>query len=125
MTVSVDRRTVTPWLDDYAAARRGFDWSSAWNALGGPPGDGGVNIADLAVDRHVRDGRGNVVALRWLPREADGWRHATDITYAELAVRTRPVPSQCGQGRVVASGTPVRRRWRLISIRPKELIRPT
>ena len=41
------------------------------------------------------------------------------------AVRTRPVPSQCGHERVVASSTPVRSRWRLISIRPKPEMRPT
>ena len=41
------------------------------------------------------------------------------------AVRTRPVPSQCGQMRVEASSTPVRMRWRLISNRPKLEMRPT
>ncbi len=44
---------------------------------------------------------------------------------ADEAVRTRPVPSQCGHWRVEASSTPVRRRWRLISIRPKLEMRPT
>ena len=38
---------------------------------------------------------------------------------ADEAVRISPVPSQCGQGRVEASSTPVRSRWRLISISPK------
>ena len=44
---------------------------------------------------------------------------------ADEAVRIRPVPSQCGQGLVDASSTPVRSRWRLISIRPKLEMRPT
>ena len=44
---------------------------------------------------------------------------------AEEAVRIRPVPSQCGQARVDASSTPVRSRWRLISISPNEQMRPT
>src|SRR3954447_26305451 len=44
---------------------------------------------------------------------------------AEAAVRISPVPSQCGQGLVEASSTPVLSRWRLISIRPKLEIRPT
>ena len=39
----------------------------------------------------------------------------------QTAVRISPEPSQCGQGRVDASSTPVRSRWRLISISPKEL----
>ena len=39
---------------------------------------------------------------------------------ADEAVRISPVPSQCGQGRVEASSTPVRSRWRLISISPNE-----
>ena len=40
-------------------------------------------------------------------------------------MRISPVPSQCGQALVEASSTPVRSRWRLISIRPKLEIRPT
>ena len=43
---------------------------------------------------------------------------------AESTERMRPWPSQCGQGTVVPSRKPVRRRWRLISIRPKPEILP-
>ncbi len=39
--------------------------------------------------------------------------------------RISPVPWQAGQGCVVASIMPGRRRWRLISISPKPEIRPT
>ena len=47
----------------------------------------GVNIADLAVDKHVREGRGSSVALRWLKRGPDGVDSPTDVTYAMLSAQ--------------------------------------
>ncbi len=71
------------------ASAHPFDWSSAWDELGGPPGpDGRVNIADRAVDRHVREGRGAVVALRWFARDDLALASPIDITYERLARRT-------------------------------------
>ena len=70
-----------PNLGDYEAARREFSWEQARAGLSGLPRDGGVNIADEAVDRHVREGHGSHVALRWL--SADGG--TTDFSYADLA----------------------------------------
>jgi acetyl-CoA synthetase len=64
-------------------------WEEAWNEIGGPPVDGcGVNIADRVIDRHVRAGRGEHVALRWFGRDDVDARHPVDITYQMLATRT-------------------------------------
>ncbi len=71
-------------LDDYAAVRNRFEWADAARHLDGLPGGRGLNIGNEAVDRHVQAGRGDVVAIRWLPRRGD----PVDLSYAELARRT-------------------------------------
>ena len=66
--------------------------------MDGLPDDGGLNIAHEAVDRHVRSGRGDHVALRCLRRDGS----VDDVTYAALAERTArfdAVLSQLGVGR--------------------------
>jgi acetyl-CoA synthetase len=64
-------------------------WDAAWNEIGGPPVDGrGVNIADRVIDRHVRAGRGEHVALRWFGRDDVDAQHPVDITYQMLSTRT-------------------------------------
>ncbi len=80
-----------PWLVDYDATVASFDWDEAWAALrsdgmSGAPDS--VNIADLAVDRHVRAGHGDRVALRFIGREPDDVDEPVDVTYARLARRT-------------------------------------
>jgi acetyl-CoA synthetase len=75
--------SVAPNLLDYAAVREEFTWEAAESWLDGLPG-GGVNIAHEAVDRHVRAGRGDHVALRCLDKT--GAR--TDVTYADLQAET-------------------------------------
>ena len=80
-----------PWLVDYAATVASFDWDVAWAALRSDGATGrpdSVNIADLAVDRHVREGRGDRVALRFIGREPSDVDEPVDITYARLAART-------------------------------------
>ncbi len=69
------------------AAEPVFAWDTAWEQLGGPPDDG-VNIADRAIDRPVREGRGDVVAIRWFERTDAAVESPIDITYASLAART-------------------------------------
>ena len=61
-------------------ARIASFWTAARAKLEGLP-DGGLNIAWEAVDRQVRIGRGEAIALRWLGR--DGERR--EFSYAELA----------------------------------------
>ncbi len=80
-----------PWLVDYDAAVASFDWNEAWadlrdDGVGGRPDS--VNIADLAVDRHVRNGNGERVALRFIGRERVDIDDPVDITYARLGRHT-------------------------------------
>ena len=69
-------------LPDYEQSVRTFSWTQARALLDGLPG-GGLNIAYEAVDRHVKAGRGNKLALRWIARD-DTIR---DFTYAALAAQ--------------------------------------
>ncbi|MCG8546430.1 MAG: acetate--CoA ligase [Alphaproteobacteria bacterium] len=71
---------VTSNLDDYDAASETFDWADARALLDGLPG-GGLNIAYEAIDRHVANGRGDKVALRWIERDGA----VRDYTYRDLA----------------------------------------
>ncbi len=80
-----------PWLVDYDEAVASFDWNEAWaglrdDGLGGRPEN--VNIADLAIDRHVRNGNGERVALRFIGRERVDIDDPVDITYARLGRQT-------------------------------------
>ena len=68
-------------LLDYDEYAKGFSWTQARALLDGLPG-GGLNIAYEAIDRHVKAGRGDRLALRWIGRD-DGIR---DFTYAALGV---------------------------------------
>jgi len=68
-------------LGDYEQARKAFSWDQARNELAGLPDGGGINIAHEALDRHVCEGRGDRVALRWLAREGG----TGDFSYADLA----------------------------------------
>lgn len=72
-----------PMLLDYDETCRSFDWKTARDELAGLPG-GGLNIAYEAVDRHVADGNGDRLAIRFIAQ--DGTR--TDYTYAALAEET-------------------------------------
>ncbi len=55
-------------------------WQRARAALDGLPGGRGLNIAHEAVDRHVLAGRGDHVAIRWLPKTGP----SRDLSYADL-----------------------------------------
>ena len=66
-------------LVDYDECAKTFSWTQARGLLDGFPG-GGLNIAHEAIDRHVKAGRGDKLALRWIGRD-DSIR---DFTYATL-----------------------------------------
>ncbi len=66
-------------LRDYDECTSTFSWDKARGLLDGLPG-GGLNIAHEAVDRQVKAGRGDRLALRWIARD-DSIR---DFTYAAL-----------------------------------------
>ncbi len=70
----------TPELLDYISAHTSFSWDLARTEHAALPA-GRLNIAWEAVDRQVRAGRGNIIALIWLGK--NGERRA--ISYAELA----------------------------------------
>jgi acetyl-CoA synthetase len=66
-----------PNLRDYDAVREAFTWKSVRTELAMPSG---LNIAYHALDRHVVEGRGGKLALRWLGKNGK----KRDITYREL-----------------------------------------
>jgi acetyl-CoA synthetase len=66
-----------PNLRDYDAVREAFAWSAVRSELAMP---GGLNIAYHALDRHVAEGRGGKLALRWLGKSGE----KRDISYREL-----------------------------------------
>ena len=67
-------------MPDYAATYGSFSWNTAHSMLDGMP-DGHLNIAHEAIERHVADGHGAQIAMRWIAKS--GAR--TDYTYAELS----------------------------------------
>ncbi|HUL55757.1 MAG TPA: AMP-binding protein, partial [Usitatibacter sp.] len=83
ITKDPTRFAVAPNLPALDGVRSRFSWADCARELDGLPG-GALNIAFEAVDRHVLHGRGDHVALRWLPREGA----PVDITYEELRRRT-------------------------------------
>ena len=71
--------SLLPNLRNYNAVREAFTWKAVRAALAMP---GGLNIAYHALDRHVAEGYGNRLALRWLGKNGE----KRDITYCELLV---------------------------------------
>ncbi len=70
-------------MPDYQQEVADFSWETAAELLDGLP-DGRINIAHEAIDRHVANGKGDKVALRWITK--DGER--VDYTYLDLAERS-------------------------------------
>ncbi len=68
-----------PNLASYDEACASFSWDNARAELDGLPG-GGLNIAFEAVDRHVRRGHGDRLALRWLGKDGT----VRDFSYRDL-----------------------------------------
>ncbi|MFE3389925.1 acetate--CoA ligase [Streptomyces anulatus] len=69
-----------PVMPDYHSARATFSWRRERSRLAGLP-DGGINIGYETVDRHLRVGHGERVALRCVGR--DGFLQK--VTFAQLA----------------------------------------
>ncbi|MBN1957906.1 MAG: acetate--CoA ligase [Desulfuromonadales bacterium] len=78
------RWRVAPNLPDYHQARAEFSWNAVRRELSGLPDGRGLNIAYEAVDRHVDQGRGDRVALRWLSKEGQ----VEDFSYTDLRDRS-------------------------------------
>ena len=77
----VGGRLPAPNLRDYAAVRATFTWEAVRAELAV---DGNLNIAYWALDRHVGEGRGDKLALRWLGKNGE----VRDFTYTELLERS-------------------------------------
>jgi acetyl-CoA synthetase len=69
-------------LPDYEEFTHTFVWDQARALLDGLPG-GGLNIAYEAIERHLKAGRGNKLALRWIARNDE----IRDFTYATLGAQ--------------------------------------
>jgi len=69
-------------LLDYDQCAQCFIWADARALLDGLP-SGGLNIAHEAIDRHVKAGRGDKLALRWIGRDD----RVRDFTYAALGAQ--------------------------------------
>ena len=76
--------TPPPLMPDWRGARSGFSWDEARGDLAGLLG-GGLNIGFETVDRHVAEGKGESVALRWLRKDGSP---PQDTTYATLKQET-------------------------------------
>jgi acetyl-CoA synthetase len=72
-----DEDRSAPNLRDYEAVRAAFTWEAARAEMRMPVG---LNIAYHALDRHVSEGRGEKLALRWLGKNDE----RRDFTYREL-----------------------------------------
>ena len=66
-------------MPSYSEAIQQFSWEKARKMLHGLP-DGKLNIAYEALDRHVEEGKSDVVALRWIAKDMQ----RKDFTYADL-----------------------------------------
>lgn len=78
------RLRVAPNLADYDECRRTFSWDETRARLIASGGDAGLNIANLAVDQHVRLGNGGQVAIRWLGKRGE----RLQLTYGGLSSAT-------------------------------------
>ena len=73
-------------LADYDAACASFRWSDATAQLGLCLDDNSpVNIAEVAVEAHLKVGLGGRTAVRWLAKTGT----TTSLTYEELASQSR------------------------------------
>lgn len=70
-------------MPDYEQTCAEFSWADEQTLLDGLP-DGTLNIAHEAIDRHVQDGNGDRLAIRWIAK--GGAR--VDFTYLDLQRQT-------------------------------------
>ncbi|MFF0558385.1 acetate--CoA ligase [Streptomyces sp. NPDC004266] len=74
---------VAPVMPDYESARDTFSWRRERSRLAGLP-DGGINIGYETVDRHLREGHGEHVALRCIARDGS----TQTVTFSRLAAES-------------------------------------
>ncbi len=81
---SLENWSVEPNLLDYETTRHLFNWSILDRELKGSIAGNGINIADLAIDRHAAGANANRVALRFLDQD---W-NVQDFSYRDLKAQT-------------------------------------
>ena len=81
-----------PNLRDYKGVRDAFTWEAVRAEMAM---DGDLNIAYWALDRHVTEGRGDRLALRWLGKNGE----KRDINYCELLALSCRFAKQKLQGK--------------------------
>ena len=82
-------------LANYEEFCAAFSWAQARRLLDETPG-GSLNIAHLTIDRHLADGRGEKLALRWIGRDD----RVRDFTYAALGAAVNRFANVLAQRRV-------------------------
>lgn len=75
-----DHGNVTPNILDYEKTYRAFSWTELETELQGSSQSQGLNIADLAIDRHAAGQRAQQVALRFINQD---WS-IENFTYQDL-----------------------------------------
>lgn len=81
---SLENYSVEPNLLNYEETHRTFSWSLVVEELQGSSQSQGLNIADIAVDRHAEGAKANHVAMRFI---APDWT-VRDFTYSDLKAQT-------------------------------------
>ncbi|BAZ39301.1 acetyl-CoA synthetase [Calothrix sp. NIES-4101] len=81
---SLENYSVEPNLLDYEETHRTFSWSLVVEELQGSSQAQGLNIANIAVDRHAEGVKANHVAMRFI---APDWT-VRDFTYSNLKAQT-------------------------------------
>ena len=87
--------TVRPNMVDYASTCATFSWDVARKEFLGAVRAAGVNIADLAVDRHAEGLLAERVALRFVDRAGT----AVEVRFVSCATRRTASPTSCAGSR--------------------------
>lgn len=89
MTMTAIRKSPQGWLrppnlSDYASVRAAFSWEAARAELLATPRRAGMNLADLAVDRHAQGPLADRIGFRCLGRDGS----VRDLSFRELREQT-------------------------------------
>ena len=68
-------------LSDYQEARSAFSWDDARSAIQWPKTGSSLNIAASCLDRHIANGRGGNIALKWIDKQGN----PVAATYSDLS----------------------------------------
>jgi acetyl-CoA synthetase len=77
-------RKIQPNLKNYDEIYAEFEWDDVKEELAGLPGDKGLNIAYESIDKHVDNGAGDHLAIRWINKKG----HIKDFSYGYIKEET-------------------------------------